>query len=95
MGVSSALVTNRETKIWGIDIEELYKIGIENTKRYFPYSFDSLDELMDVLMKYEENDDGMRSGLYVLSNNKGINGATSILYEGVFQWIILANMRII
>ncbi|MCR4717056.1 MAG: DUF5688 family protein [Lachnospiraceae bacterium] len=90
MGVSTAIVTNYELESWGITIEELYQRALINTAKYFPLSCDDMagfflksieDERIKEKVK-EEIEYFMedKAPMFVLSNEKRINGATSILY---------------
>ena len=84
VGVASALISNKEFKKWGITIDELYNIAMENTRRLFPESIRCMDE---ILPNIEELciDEADRKKLYVLSNTTGVNGATAILYKDVIK----------
>lgn len=78
IGISTALISNKELEHWGITKEQLYIDGMRNTQRIFPLSIMPLKEIM------EQKGIGMSGGdfdLYVLTNKQGINGATSILYD--------------
>lgn len=90
-GVQSAVVRNSLAKQLGLSEEELFKLAVENTRRIFPPTVRSMNEVIrDMFMK-----DGMPSeiadmmigdippeqSMYVISNDRGINGAISMLYE--------------
>lgn len=84
MGVASAIISNNELDKWGVSIDELYNIAMDNTRRLFPEKIRCMDEIipnMDEICLDEED----RKKLYVLSNTLGINGATAILYKDVIK----------
>lgn len=90
-GIQSALVNERLMENMKLTEDELFKLAAENTKRIFPPTVRSMNEVIrDIFMA-----DGMPEeiaemmmeempadqGMWVISNEKGINGATSMLYE--------------
>lgn len=99
-GIASSLISNEEFEHWGIDIEALYQIALFNTMREFPWHMDSLakvivdcirrrmpeeatQELEEELTALEQTENGVN--MFVLSNDSGINGASSILYDSVIS----------
>ena len=87
----SAFVSSFTLILSFCSIEQLFKLAAENTKRLLPPVVKSMNDVMrDIFMK-----DGMppeiadmmlgemppEQQMYVISNNKGINGAVSMLYE--------------
>ena len=81
-GIASACMSNREFLKLNIDIDSLYNIAKENTRKLFPPVLQRLDQMM-----YDEFPDicGVPSGmdLYVLTNNQGINGAVYMSFEDI------------
>ena len=90
-GIQSAVIRNPLAKQLGFSEEELFKLAVENTRRIFPPTVKNMNEVIrDMFMK-----DGMppeiaemmvgeippENSMYVISNNRGINGAISMLYE--------------
>ena len=90
-GIASTPVHNGLADTLGFTEEQLFKLAAENTKRLLPPAVKSMNDVMrDIFMK-----DGMppeiadmmlgemppEQQMYVISNNKGINGAVSMLYE--------------
>lgn len=90
-GIQSVNVTNELAKRLGMSEEQLFKCAAENTKRIFPPVVRSMN---DVIRKMFERD-GMpaeiaemmiseippEQTMWIISNNKGIDGAVSMLYE--------------
>ena len=90
-GIASTPVHNGLAETLGFTEEQMFKLAAENTKRLLPPVIKSMNDVMrDIFMK-----DGMppeiadmmlgemppEQQMYVISNNKGINGAVSMLYE--------------
>jgi hypothetical protein len=90
-GIQSTKVTNELAGRLGMNEEQLFKCAAENTRRLFPPTVRSMNDVMkDMFLK-----DGMpeeiaemmigeippEQTLWVISNSKGINGAVNMLYE--------------
>lgn len=78
IGISTALITNKEMERWHVGIEQLYEDALKNTQRIFPCQ---ITKLRDLIETREIPLDGGNFDLYVLTNTQGINGATCLLYE--------------
>jgi len=90
-GISSTIVSNGLVEKLAMNEEQLYKAAVENTVRLFPPTVKSMDDVIrDMLiadgmsseatnaMTGEEPQENM---MYVISNDIGINGAASMIYE--------------
>lgn len=90
-GIQSAMIGNNLAERLGMDEQALYKVAIENTKRLLPpvtknmnevikemFAADGMPEEIAEMMVEEMPAD---TTMYVISNNQGINGAVSMLYE--------------
>lgn len=90
-GIQSTVVKNELAEQLGLNEEQLFKLAAENTRRIFPPCVKSMNEVIcEMFMK-----DGMPRetaemligempadmSMWVISNNRGINGAVSMLYE--------------
>ena len=82
IGISTALITNKDLERWKVSKEQLYEDAMKNTRRIFPLQIRRLKEMME---SYELDLGHEDFDLFVLTNTQGINGATSILYEGVLK----------
>lgn len=94
-GVQSTIIKNNLAEHLGMDEEQLFKAAVENTRRIFKPSVKRMDDVIkDIFIK-----DGMppeiaellkqeipeQEMLWVISNEKGVNGAITMLYEDVLQ----------
>ena len=90
-GIQSTVVKNGLAERFGVNEEQLFKLAAENTRRIFPPCIKSMNE---VLLEMFEKDGMPREiaemmlgempadrMMYVISNDRGINGAISMLYE--------------
>lgn len=90
-GVHSAVIHNPLAERIGMSEEELFKVAAENTRRILPPVIKDMNSIMrEMFIK-----DGMpeeiaemmigeipsESMMYVITNEKGINGAASMMYE--------------
>lgn len=90
-GLFSSPIHNNLAERLGFSEEQMFKLAAENTKRLLPPVVKSMNEVIrDIFMQ-----DGMppeiadmmigempeEQQMYVISNEKGINGAVSMLYE--------------
>ena len=68
-------------KIWeeyiGESMLQMYQLALHNTELFFPARMEKLEKLLHMPELFGE------SGLFMLSNQYGIYGATVLLYEGV------------
>ncbi len=90
-GVKSAVVRNNMAKQMGMTEEQLFKAAVENTRRIFPPTVKSMNDVMKEMfiadgmpaemvevMIGEIPEDKM---MWIISNERGVNGAGSMLYE--------------
>ena len=94
-GIQSTIIKNNLAEHLGMDEEQLFKAAVENTRRIFKPTVKRMDDVIkDIFIK-----DGMppeiaellkqeipeQEMLWVISNEKGVNGAITMLYEDVLQ----------
>ena len=90
-GIESTVVRDGLAEMLGLTEEQLFKYAVENTRNIFPPTVRSMNDVMrEIFMA-----DGMPMEavemilgevpadrmMYVISNDRGINGAISMLYE--------------
>lgn len=86
MGIASALVSNREMEEWEVSLQELFLVALENTRRIFPEQIRNLKDVLEGLVETEVFEDLEEPvEVYVLTNERGINGATAMLYTDVIR----------
>lgn len=93
--LETLLIHNVHTKLWGVTVEDLYKVAVENTRRLLPYEIKNMADVVDEIAKAEGTElfnhkDCMAEPesnklMYVLSNQKRIDGAVSMIYPGLLR----------
>lgn len=109
-GIGTIRINNELMKYWDISIEELKKLGKENTTRLFPPVIQTMNEIVNHILinnasngfmerdEYDvfnkeidlenrlKNRDGYDTkDMFVLTNKKGINGASCLLYPNILN----------
>ena len=88
------VIKNEHLDNWEIDYDCLYEHARRNTPILCPAELNSIEDTLtklsdEVDLMPEEISFGL-TGLYVLTNLQAVNGATTLLYEGLLK--IIANM---
>ena len=93
-GIQSSAVHNNLAEQLGMTEEQLFKCAVENTRRIFPPTVRTMNDVIREMfisdgmpaevadMMIGEPEDKM---MWVISNDRGINGAGSILYEDILH----------
>lgn len=103
-GIGTIRITNEHLKLWNASITELVSLAQNNTRRLFPASIRSMEEVMrGIFMEESKNnssetviDEQMeqllihntasnQTRMFILTNQKGINGASCMLYKDVLR----------
>ncbi len=99
-GIGTIRITNEHMRHWKTHRKELQELAAENTKRLFPVSIRSMVEvirsmLVENLTDSENElsqemsqyciDSSSTQNMYILSNEKGINGAACLIYSDVLH----------
>ncbi len=82
-GIASALIYNKDMEKWNHTVDSLYELAKENTIKLFPPSIKRMDTLLEDIGDYSIMPKAKR--LFVLSNDKGINGATCMIYKDILK----------
>ncbi len=93
-GIGTIRVTNEHIEQWGISCDELKELASVNTKRLFPPVIKTMEEMIkslscdyytdDEIFDYEETASDAYP-MYILTNEKGINGASCLIYKDVIR----------
>ncbi|HWT73549.1 MAG TPA: DUF5688 family protein [Mobilitalea sp.] len=98
-GIGTIRITNEHMEQWNISLKELQAFAIENTRKKFPPILRSMEEVIKRMISEEYGDNVLcaemqnnlfqdtpdQHKMYILSNKKGINGATCLLYDNVLS----------
>lgn len=93
--LETLLIHKVHTKLWDVTVADLYKAAKENTGRLLPYEIRDMEDVIDEILeaegteefKYEDCMVEPKSNklMYVLSNQKRIEGAVCIMYPGLLR----------
>ncbi len=93
-GIGSVRITEEHRKSWGVSVEELRNVALENTKNTFPAIIRPMEDIVYDAIKQETwtpqkevmiLPTSFNSSMYVLTNSCGINGASCLLYQGLLE----------
>ncbi len=84
-GIGTVRITKEHLAMWEVTLDEIRKHAIENTPKLFPAVLQPLttvlEEFFDLSTIFQEKETStLNSKMYILTNQKGINGASCILY---------------
>lgn len=82
-GMASALIDNAMFEQLDMSRSELYDLAKENSVRLFPARVTPLGSMLQMMLDTRELPD--TPGLYVLTNDRGINGAGCMFYDGMLD----------
>jgi hypothetical protein len=89
-GIQSIRINNHIMEMWELDEMALFALAKENTPRLFPASYRPLGEVLDEYLfpgpTCVEMMGDMRQP-YLLTNSKGVNGASVLIYAGQLEEI--------
>ena len=84
--MASAVIKNEHLDMWQTDEKTLYKIARANTPQLLPKRLQSMQEVLNGVIPFEYGvGDKCLDIMYVLTNDKGINGATCMVYPHVLS----------
>lgn len=90
-GEATILIKNEHLSYWGLDANELYEIAVENTPRLLPAKLSSMFDVLSSII-FDSNADpdvfdyiNDDIPMYVVTNTNGLNGAISVLYDGLLK----------
>ena len=89
-GMESMAVTNEYVKVMGLDVDELFRLAEENTKRITPAVIRSMADVLKMVLpgilsedapKEMEEFRDVASGMRILTNDLNINGAVHLIFK--------------
>lgn len=89
-GNATILIRDRHLAFWDITQDDLYALAAQNTPRLLPYELRSMSELLGEMFFGESAspalpDDALPFPMYILSNERRLNGAACILYKNLLD----------
>ena len=86
-GNASILIRNEHLKYWNASPEDLYELAKINTPLLLPYDLQNMGKVIENMAPEEYEEYMEESPLYVLTNNRKMNGACCILYRDLLKSI--------
>ncbi len=96
-GYASILIYNVHLRLWDVSVEELYQEAKKNTPRIMPYELKSMPEVLCEITEAENPEEydydrcmeefADSVPMYVLTNQKMIEGAACMLYPDLIREI--------
>lgn len=99
--ISSAMITNFQMDFWKVGVADLLELARVNTSRLFPVEIRPMEDMIRQLCTEEEEDSDWTETascsswgqpepasdfpMFIMTNRKGINGATCLIYEDVLK----------
>lgn len=89
LGEGSIQIHNSHMKAWGTSVAELMRLARENTPRLFPGQCSSMDEVLEEIVGEMKQETALAREvpMKVLTNNRRLNGAVCMLYQGILEQI--------
>lgn len=87
-GSASITVNNKMMKdMWGTTTDELFQLARENTQHYLPGSITSIGNVLSEMMGIDDAEycDEASDNLFVCTNASKVNGAVTMLYDGLLK----------
>ena len=94
-GIASSVIRDNFAEHLGLSEEELFKLAVENTRRLFPPTVKSMNDVIAEMFVKDGmpaeiaemmiNEMPKEQMLWVISNDRQLNGAISMLYEDKLQ----------
>lgn len=84
-GIASALIDNKVFAELDMSRDELYEKAMENTARLFPATIRPMGTILGEMTGVDIDEFGEAPGMYVLTNESGINGAGCMFYDGTLD----------
>lgn len=85
-GAASILIHNHHLELWGLDVDELYNIAMDNTKN--DYEITAMADVVRDIMDEEFVAERMEEELfpmYILSNHVRLYGATGMIHTEILK----------
>lgn len=95
-GMLTLAVDNSHLKLWGVQLEDICRVAMENTPKLLRASFGSIDEVICELQRdisgqryvhVEMDEEERLGGMYILSNHVKNRGAAVLLYPHILEMV--------
>ena len=92
--IGTIRITKEHMKLWKISLEDIKELAFINSKRLFPPVIRTMEDMINGIIHRDNLNGGTCDfeyipndsiPMYILTNEKGINGASCILYKDVIK----------
>ena len=87
LGEGTITVRNEHLKMWHVDTETVYRDALQNMPLIYPCEFMNMAQMLKKMFEDEEGAIMDELPLFVLSNEKRLYGASSLLYQNQLEKI--------
>ena len=79
--IGTVRISDQMMEQWGVTEQELYDVALKNTKELLPTKILPMSTVLSVVFGSEEEIPGGGSDLYVITNERKVNGAASVFCD--------------
>ena len=92
-GVASAPITNSLMDAWGVDVDTLHDLAIQNMPKLLPSTFQTMSSVLASMMGEDAEEllsamPPADEAMFILSNEQKINGAAALLDKEIMKTVI-------
>ena len=92
-GIASAPITNALMESWGVDVDTLHDLAIQNMPKLLPSTFQTMSSVLASMMGEDAEEllsamPPADEAMFILSNEQKINGAAALLDKEIMKTVI-------
>jgi len=92
-GIASAPITNALMESWGVDVDTLHDLAIQNMPKLLPSTFQTMSSVLASMMGADAEEllsaiPPADEAMFILSNEQKVNGAAALLDKEIMKTVI-------
>lgn len=92
-GIASAPITNALMESWGVDVDTLHDLSIQNMPKLLPSTFQTMSSVLTSMMGADAEElltamPPADEAMFILSNEQKVNGAAALLDKEIMKTVI-------
>lgn len=92
-GIASAPITNALMESWGVDVDTLHDMAIQNMQKLLPSTFQTMSSVLASMMGADAEEllsamPPADEAMFILSNEQKVNGAAALLDKEIMKTVI-------
>jgi len=92
-GIASAPITNALMESWGVDVDTLHDLAIQNMPKLLPSTFQTMSSVLASMMGADSEEllsamPPADEAMFILSNEQKVNGAAALLDKEIMKTVI-------